>query len=102
MVQIPLRRAHRLRAIILASPTKKLRPQSTERVPTAWHTNDEYMNAEAPEEASTSSAVANVIEKRRGKPAIRHQRAYWLCHHRAGRRGSPRKTLKGAQECRQF
>jgi hypothetical protein len=31
MVQIPLRRAHRLRAITLASPTKKLRPQPTER-----------------------------------------------------------------------
>src|SRR5262252_272510 len=64
MVQIPLRRAHRLRAIILASPTKKLRPQPTERTPTAWHTNDEYTNAEASEEASASSAVANVSEKR--------------------------------------
>src|ERR687887_2775492 len=64
MVQIPLRRAHRLRAIILASPTKKLRPQSTERTPTAWHTNDEYTNAEAPEEASASSAVANVSENK--------------------------------------
>ena len=64
MVQIPLRRAHRLRAIILASPTKKLRPQPTERTPTAWHTNDEYTNAEASEEASASSAVANVSENR--------------------------------------
>jgi hypothetical protein len=59
MVQIPLRRVHRLRAITLASPMKKLRPQSTERAPTAWHTNDEYKNAEASEEASASSAVAN-------------------------------------------
>src|SRR2546427_2959344 len=64
MVQIPLRRAHRLRAITLASPMKKLRPQSTERAPTAWHTNDEYINAEASEEASASSAVANVSEHR--------------------------------------
>ena len=32
----------------------------------------------------------------------RRLRAYWLCDHRAGRRGSPRKTLKRAQECRQF
>ena len=64
MVQIPLRRAHRLRAIILASPTKKLRPQSTERAPTAWHTNDEYTNAEAPDEASAGSAVANVSENK--------------------------------------
>jgi hypothetical protein len=64
MVQIPLRRAHRLRAITLASPTKKLRPQPTERAPTAWHTNDEYTNAEASEEASASSAVANVSENR--------------------------------------
>src|SRR5437660_3888519 len=64
MVQIPLRRAHRLRAITLASPMKKLRPQSTERTPTAWHTNDEYTNAEASEEASASSAVANVSENR--------------------------------------
>src|SRR4029453_6479795 len=64
MVQIPLRRAHRLRAIILASPTKKLRPQSTERAPTAWHTNEEYTNAEASEEASASSAVANVSENK--------------------------------------
>src|SRR2546423_10293087 len=37
MVQIPLRRAHRLRAITLASPIKNLRPQPTERAPTAWH-----------------------------------------------------------------
>src|SRR5215813_5532333 len=59
MVQIPLRRAHRLRAIILASPTKKLRPHSTERTPTAWHTNDE-----ASEEANASSAVANVSENK--------------------------------------
>src|SRR6266480_3903575 len=64
MVQIPLRRAHRLRAITLASPTKKLRPQPTERTPTAWHTNDEYKNAEASDEASASSAVANVSETR--------------------------------------
>jgi hypothetical protein len=64
MVQIPLRRAHRLRAITLASPIKKLRPQSTERAPTAWHTNDEYKNAEASEEASASSAVANASETR--------------------------------------
>src|SRR2546429_9937255 len=64
MVQIPLRRAHRLRAITLASPMKKLRPQSTERAPTAWHTNDEYKNAEASEEASASSAVANASETR--------------------------------------
>src|SRR6266404_2896801 len=64
MVQIPLRRAHRLRAIILASPIKKLRPQPTERTPTAWHTNEEYINAEASEEASASSAVANVSENR--------------------------------------
>src|SRR5262245_14525015 len=64
MVQIPLRRAHRLRAIILASPTKKLRPHSTERTPTAWHTNDEYTNAEASEEANASSAVANVSENK--------------------------------------
>jgi hypothetical protein len=64
MVQIPLRRAHRLRAIILASPTKKLRPQPTERTPTAWHTNDEYKNAEASDEASASSTVANVSENR--------------------------------------
>src|SRR6516162_7103450 len=60
MVQMPLRRAHRLRAISLASPIKKLRPQPTERTPTAWHTNDEYKNAEASEDASASSAVANV------------------------------------------
>jgi hypothetical protein len=64
MVQIPLRRAHRLRAITLASPIKKLRPQPTERAPTAWHTNDEYKNAEASEEASASSAVANASENR--------------------------------------
>src|SRR6266536_5273680 len=64
MVQIPLRRAHRLRAITLASPIKKLRPQPTERAPTAWHTNDEYKNAEASEEASASSAVANASETR--------------------------------------
>src|SRR4029450_10151835 len=64
MVQIPLRRAHRLRAINLASPTKKLRPQPTERTPTAWHTNDEDTNAEASEEASASSAVANVSENK--------------------------------------
>ena len=64
MVQIPLRRAHRLRAITLASATKKLRPQATERAPTAWHTNDEYINAEASEEANASSAVANVSENR--------------------------------------
>src|SRR5205807_9529600 len=64
MVQIPLRRAHRLRAITLASPTKKLRPQPTERAPTAWHTNDEYKNAEAAEEASASSVVANASENR--------------------------------------
>src|SRR5262245_1642386 len=64
MVQIPLRRAHRLRAITLASPIKKLRPQPTERAPTAWHTNDEYKNAEASEEASASSTVANVSENR--------------------------------------
>src|SRR2546426_10449697 len=64
MVQIPLRRAHRLRAITLASPIKKLRPHPTERAPTAWHTNDEYKNAEASEEASASSAVANASENR--------------------------------------
>src|SRR5215813_6503623 len=64
IVQIPLRRAHRLRAITLASPIKKLRPQPTERAPTAWHTNDEYKNAEASEEASVSSAVANASENR--------------------------------------
>ena len=64
MVQIPLRRAHRLRAITLASPIKKLRPQPTERAPTAWHTNDDYKNAEASEEASASSAVANASETR--------------------------------------
>src|SRR5262245_35348359 len=64
MVQIPLRRAHRLRAITLASPIKKLRPQPTERAPTAWHTNDEYKNAEASDEASPSSAVANASEHR--------------------------------------
>src|SRR5215510_147559 len=64
MVQMPLRRAHRLRAIILASPTKKLRPHPTERTPTAWHTNDEYTNAEASEEANASSAVANVSENK--------------------------------------
>ena len=64
MVQIPLRRAHRLRAITLASPTKKLRPQPTERAPTAWHTNDEYKNAEASEEASATSVVANASENR--------------------------------------
>src|SRR5262245_7489978 len=64
MVQIPLRRAHRLRAITLASPIKKLRPQPTERAPTAWHANDEYTNAEASEEASASSTVANVSENR--------------------------------------
>ena len=64
MVQIPLRRAHRLRAITLASPIKKLRPQPTERAPTAWHTNDEYKNAEASEEASASSTVANVSENK--------------------------------------
>ncbi len=58
------RRAHRLRAITLASPIKKLRPQPTERAPTAWHTNDEYKNAEASEEASASSAVANASENR--------------------------------------
>src|SRR5439155_24002065 len=62
MVQIPLRRAHRLSAITLASPIKKLRPQPTERAPTAWHTNDEYKNAEASDEASASSTVANVSE----------------------------------------
>src|SRR5215467_10133601 len=64
MVQIALRRAHRLRAITLASPIKKLRPQPTERAPTAWHTNDEYKNAEASEEASVSTAVANASENR--------------------------------------
>src|SRR5262245_12044755 len=64
MVQIPLRRAHWLRAITLASPIKKLRPQPTERAPTAWHTNDEYKNAKASEEASASSAVANASENR--------------------------------------
>jgi hypothetical protein len=64
MAQIPLRRAHRLRAITLASPTKKLRPQPTERAPTAWHTNDEYKNAEASEEASASSVVAIASENR--------------------------------------
>src|SRR5256886_10520920 len=64
MVQIPLRCAHRLRAITLASPIKKLRPHPTERAPTAWHTNDEYKNAEASEEASASSAVANASETR--------------------------------------
>jgi hypothetical protein len=64
MVQIPLRRAHRLRAITLASLTKKLRPQPTERAPTAWHTNDEYKNAEASEEASATSVVANASENR--------------------------------------
>src|SRR5262249_19758599 len=52
------------RAITLASPIKKLRPQPTERAPTAWHTNDEYKNAEASEEASASSTVANVSENR--------------------------------------
>ena len=64
MVQIPLRCAHRLRVITLASPIKKLRPHPTERAPTAWHTNDEYKNAEASEEASASSAVANASETR--------------------------------------
>src|SRR5262245_58494376 len=64
MAQIPLRRAHRLRAITLASPIKKLRPQPTERAPTAWHTNDEYKNADASEEATASSAVANASENR--------------------------------------
>jgi hypothetical protein len=64
MVQIPLRRAHRLRAISLASATKTPRPQATERTPTAWHANDEYINAEASEEASASSTVANVSEKK--------------------------------------
>jgi hypothetical protein len=64
MAQIPLRRAHRLRAITLASPTKKLRPQPTERAPTAWHTNDEYKNAEASEEASASSVVTIASENR--------------------------------------
>ena len=64
MVQIPLRRAHRLKAITLASLTKKLRPQPTERAPTAWHTNDEYKNAEASEEASATSVVANASENR--------------------------------------
>ncbi len=59
MVQIPLRRAHRLRAISFASTTKKLRPQATERTPTAWHTN-----AEASEDASASSAVVNASENR--------------------------------------
>jgi uncharacterized protein (DUF305 family) len=39
MVQIPLRRAHRLKAISLASTTKTLRPQVTERALTAWHAN---------------------------------------------------------------
>ena len=48
----------------MASATKKLRPQATERAPTAWHANDEYINAEASEEASASSTVANVSEKR--------------------------------------
>jgi hypothetical protein len=61
-VQSPLRRAHLLRAITLASPIKKARPYSTERAPTAWHTNDEYKNADASEEASDSSAVANASE----------------------------------------
>jgi hypothetical protein len=56
----PLRRAQRLRAISLASPAKKARPYAAERGPTAWHTNEE--NAEASEEASASSAVANTIE----------------------------------------
>lgn len=46
----------------MASATKKLRPQATERAPTAWHANDEYINAEASEEASASSKVANVSE----------------------------------------
>src|SRR5215831_6776787 len=55
MVQIPLPRAHRLRAITLASPIKKLRPQPTERAPTAWHTNDEYKNADASEEEARAA-----------------------------------------------
>src|SRR5262245_20445233 len=57
----PLRREHRLRAISLASPAKKARPYAVERGPTAWHTNDEK-NAEASEEASASSTVANASE----------------------------------------
>src|SRR5262245_63157157 len=57
----PLRRAHRLRAITLASPTKKARPYAVERGPTAWHTNDEK-NADASEEASASRTVANASE----------------------------------------
>src|ERR1700741_3658073 len=90
MVQIPLRRAHRLRAITLASPIKKLRPQPTECAPTAWHTNDEYKNAEASEEASASSAVANASETRiLPIPTPRH----WLHHdqtttHAAGLQGA--------------
>src|SRR5262245_11080495 len=58
----PLRRAHRLSAINLASPTKKARPYAVERGPVAWHTNDGNMNAEASEEASASSTVANTSE----------------------------------------
>src|SRR5262245_60469149 len=58
----PLRRAHRLKAITLASPTKKARPYAVERGPVAWHTNDENTNAEASVEASASSAVANASE----------------------------------------
>jgi hypothetical protein len=58
---MPLQRGE---SITLASPIKKLRPQPTERAPTAWHTNDEYKNAEASEEASASSAVANASETR--------------------------------------
>src|SRR5512133_3332114 len=58
----PLRRAHRLRAITLASPTKKARPYAVERGPVAWHTNDENTNAEASEEASARSTVTNTSE----------------------------------------
>ena len=58
----------------MASLTKKLRPQPTERAPTAWHTNDEYKNAEASEEASASSVVANASENRiLPIPAPRHR-----------------------------
>jgi hypothetical protein len=64
MVQSTPRRWHWPKAISLASTTQKLRPNPTERGPTAWHTNDEYTNAEASEEATASSAVANASEHR--------------------------------------
>jgi hypothetical protein len=59
IVQTMLRRWQRFKAESFASTTEKLRPQARERRPTALHTN-----AEASDEASASSAVANASENK--------------------------------------